>query len=397
MDDIIRALESTVRSAMQAFPAVVLTGPRRAGKTTLLRSMLPDASYVLLEDPDIQSRISVDPRSLLESLKPPVILDEIQNAPQLFNYVRTIIDQQPRRMGQWLFTGSQELPLMKGVTESMAGRAAILELLPMSLTETPKVDIFLGGYPEVLARPRDRELRFNSYLQTYLERDVRAITTVRDLPTFRAFLTLLATRHGQVLNRSDLASPLGVSVPTIEQWLRILEMTNQILRVPPFFENLGKRLIKAPKVYWLDSGMACFLLSVPSAADLDKSPFLGPLYEGFIAGEICKWQVNRGRRKELYYFRDRQGLEVDFLLPGPGGVTWLIEAKASRTPLPRMAESVDALRRAFVKRQKPVRAMLVHRRSRSAVVRTSALLPGVEARTTEEFVAMLSAQRAGML
>ncbi len=389
-------LESTVRQAMRAFPAVVLTGPRRAGKTTLLRDMLPHATYVLLEDPDIQSRIKVDPRSLLEALKPPVILDEIQNAPELFNYVRTIIDQNPRRMGQWFFTGSQELPLMQGVSESMAGRAAVLELLPMSMSESPKADVFLGGYPEVLARPRDRELRLNSYLQTYLERDVRSITNVRDLPTFRAFLTLLATRHGQVLNRSDLAAPLGVSVPTIEQWLRVLEMTNQILRVPPYFENLGKRLIKSPKVYWLDSGMACYLLSVPSAADLDKSPFLGSLYEGFIAGEICKWQVNRGRRKELYYFRDRQGLEVDFLMPGPSGEVWLIEAKASRTPLPRMAESVNALRQAIIKRQKTARAFVVHRKSKS-VVQTTALLPGVEARTTEEFVDLLHAQRAGML
>ena len=397
MDSIRRILEATVRQAMRAFPAVVLTGPRRAGKTTLLRDMLPHATYVLLEDPDIQSRIRVDPRSLLEALKPPVILDEIQNAPLLFNYVRTMIDQHPRRMGQWFFTGSQELPLMKGVTESMAGRAAILELLPMSLAETPKVDIFLGGYPEVLSRPRDHELRFNSYLQTYLERDVRAIANVRDLPTFRTFLTLLATRHGQVLNRTDLAAPLGVSVPTIEQWLRILEMTNQILRVPPYFENLGKRLIKSPKVYWLDSGMASFLLSVPSAAHLDTSPFLGPLYEGFLASEICKWQVNRGRRKELYYFRDRQGLEVDFLLSGPGGEAWLIEAKASRTPVPRMAESIDTLRRAFVKRHRPVRAFLVHRRSKSAVVRTTALIPGVEAHSTEDFVSMLHAHRAGML
>ncbi len=391
MEPIQRMLEHTVTQAMRAFPAVVLTGPRRAGKTTLLREMLPDATYVLLEDPDIQSRIKVDPRSLLEALKPPVILDEIQNAPQLFNYVRTMIDQHPRRMGQWLFTGSQELPLMKGVSESMAGRAAILELLPMSWAESPKVDMFLGGYPEVLARPRDREMRFNSYLQTYLERDVRSITNVRDLPTFRTFLTLLATRHGQVLNRTDLAAPLGVTVPTIEQWLRVLEMTNQILRVPPYFENLGKRLIKSPKVYWLDSGMACFLLSVPSPADLDQSPFLGPLYEGFIASEICKWQVNRGRRKELYYFRDRQGLEVDFVVPGPGGEVWLVEAKASRTPVPRMAESVDTLRQALVKRQRPVRAFVVHRRSKSAVVRTPALLPGVEARTTEEFVGILNA------
>jgi predicted AAA+ superfamily ATPase len=396
MDAVRRVLEETVRQAMRAFPAVVLTGPRRAGKTTLLREMLPDASYVLLEDPDIQSRIKVDARSLLEALKPPVILDEIQNAPQLFNYVRTIIDQNPRRMGQWFFTGSQELPLMKGVTESMAGRAAILELLPMSIAESPKVDVFLGGYPEVLARPRDRELRLNSYLQTYLERDVRLITNVRDLPTFRTFLTLLATRHGQVLNRSDLAAPLGVSVPTIEQWLRILEATNQILRVPPYFENVGKRLIKAPKVYWLDSGMACYLLSVPSVADLDKSPFLGPLYEGFIAGEICKWQVNRGRRKELYYFRDRVGLEVDFVMPGPNGEVWLIEAKATRTPVPRMAEPMDIVRRALAKRDRPVRAMLVHRKSKT-VVKTTAIMPGIEARTTEEFIDLLSGQRAGML
>jgi len=397
MDTVRRILELTIQRAMLAFPAVVLTGPRRAGKTTLLRDMLPNATYVLLEDPDIQTRIQVDPRSFLESLKPPVILDEIQNAPLLFNYVRTMIDQHPRRMGQWFFTGSQEFPLMKGVTESMAGRAAVLELLPLSISESPKVDVFLGGYPEVLARPRDRELRFNSYLQTYLERDVRTITNVRDLPTFRAFLTLLATRHGQVLNRTDLAAPLGVSVPTIEQWLRILEMTNQILRVPPYFENLGKRLIKSPKVYWLDSGMASYLLSVPSAADLDKSPFLGPLYEGFLAGEICKWQVNSGRRKELYYFRDRPGLEVDFLMPGPNGEAWLIEAKASRTPMPRMADSLETLRQAFLKHQRPVRAFLVHRRSKSSVVRTTALMPGIEAHSTEDFIGLLHAQRAGML
>jgi predicted AAA+ superfamily ATPase len=166
----------------------------------------------------------------------------------------------------WLFTGSQEAPLMHGITEPMAGRAAILQLLPFSVSETSKVNLLYGGFPEVLARPMSRSLWFASYLQTYLERDVRAITNVRDLVTFRRFISLLATRHRQVLNKTDLAAPLGVSVPTIGEWLRILEMTGQIILVSPYFENFGKRIIKSPKLYWEDSGMACYLLGITSRA-----------------------------------------------------------------------------------------------------------------------------------
>ena len=210
-----RQLAPVLLAAYRHFPAVVVTGPRRAGKTTLLRKLFPKARYVLLEDPDIQARVRSDPRAFLEELQPPVVFDEIQNAPELLAYVRTLIDTKPRRMGQWLFTGSQEAPLMRGITESMAGRAAILQLLPFSLAETGKVDLLHGGFPEVLARPQARSLWFASYLQTYLERDVRAITNVRDLVTFRRFLSLLASRHGHVLNKTDLAAPLGVSVPTI--------------------------------------------------------------------------------------------------------------------------------------------------------------------------------------
>jgi predicted AAA+ superfamily ATPase len=162
-------------------------------------------------------------------------------------------------MGQWLFTGSQEAPLMQGITESMAGRAAILQLLPFSVSETPKVNMLHGGFPEVVVRPKSRALWFASYLQTYLERDVRSITNVRDLVTFRRFITLLASRHGQILNKTDLAAPLGVSVPTISEWLHVLEITSQIMIVPPYFENFGKRLVKTPKVYWGDSGLACYL------------------------------------------------------------------------------------------------------------------------------------------
>lgn len=279
---------------------------------------------------------------------------------------------------------------MQGITESMAGRAAILQLLPFSLAETSKVSLLHGGFPEVLARPKARDLWFASYLQTYLERDVRAITNVRDLVTFRRFISLLATRHGQVLNKTDLAAPLGVSVPTIGEWLHILEMTGQIILVPPYFENFGKRIIKSSKMYWGDSGLACYLLGIRSQNELDRSPFLGPLFEGFVAAEILKSQVNRGDRRELYFFRDQQGLEVDFLVPRPNAGLWLVEAKAGKTVHPAMAGPVISLQRALGERAK--RLVVVHRKSRSSVS-TGALAPGVEALDVEQMVADLNQRR----
>ena len=384
---IARKLADVLTGAARHFPAVVVTGPRRAGKTTLLRQLFREAQYVLLEDPDIQGRVRSDPRSFIEGLHPPVIFDEIQNTPELLNYVRTLIDQSPRRMGQWLFTGSQEAPLMHGITESMAGRAAILQLLPFSLLETERVTLLYGGFPEVIARPKSRELWFASYLQTYLERDVRAITNVRDLVTFRRFLALLASRHGQILNKTDLAAPLGISVPTIGEWLHILEATGEIILVPPYFENFGKRLIKSPKLYWLDSGLACYLLGIQSVAELERSPFLGPLFEGFVAAEILKSQTNRGMRRELYYFRDQQGLEVDFLVPGPNLGLWLIEAKAGRTVQPRMAAPLQSLQRSLGK--KASRLIVVYRRPSASMI-TSAIGRGVGAFPLEHFIKELA-------
>src|SRR6266404_314127 len=383
-----RNLNDMVRQAARHFPAVVVTGPRRSGKTTLLRRLFPIAQYVLLEDPDVQARARSDPRTMLDELSLPVLFDEIQNVPELFDYIRSRIDQNPRETGQWLFTGSQEAPLMQGVSESMAGRAAILQLLPFSVTETAKVNMLHGGFPEVVVRPKSRALWFASYLQTYLERDVRSITNVRDLVTFRRFIALLASRHGQILNKTDLAAPLGVSVPTISEWLHVLEITSQIIIVPPYFENLGKRLVKTPKVYWGDSGLACYLLGITSEAELQRSPFSGQLYEGFVAAEILKSQVNQGGRKELYYFRDHQGLEVDFLLPRPNAGLWLIECKAGRTVLPAMAAPLFSLRRALGERSK--RLLVVYGKSRSAQA-TSAVARGVEAIELERFVASLTA------
>lgn len=372
---------------MRAFPAVVLTGPRRAGKTWLLRHLFPDATYVLLEDPDVVARLRADPHGFLDALSLPVILDEVQNVPEVFALVRSRIDREPRRTGRWLLTGSQEAPLMQGVTESMAGRAAVLQLYPMSATETPKVTVLLGGYPEVLARPASARLWFASYLQTYLERDVRAITAVRDLATFRRFLALVASRHGQVLNKTDLAAPLGVSVPTITQWLSILETTAQVLLVPPFYENLGKRLIKSPKLYLADAGLACHLLGIDSAAELAKSPFRGCLFEGFVASEIVKAQVNAGRRRELYHFRDEQGLEVDFVVPGRSGAVVLVECKATHTVMPAMAAPMRRLRDAFSQKRKHARVdmFLVHQPPKFATP-TTAVAPGVRALPWRTFI-----------
>ncbi|HQG92983.1 MAG TPA: ATP-binding protein [Acidobacteriota bacterium] len=369
-----RLLAQPITAAAARFPALILTGPRRSGKTTLFRRLFPRAGYHLLEDPDVVGRVRSDPRSFLEAIRPPAILDEIQNAPELLGYIRTRIDAGGPH--GWYLTGSQEPALMRGVTESMAGRAAVFHLLPLSTAESPRVDLLRGGFPEVLAHPPTAETWFRSYIQTYLERDIRSISSIRDLTTFRRFLTVAASRIGQVLNKTDLAAPLGVSVPTLTEWLNILEVTHQILLVPPFYENFGKRLLKSPKLYFADTGLAAHLLGIENARQLAKSPFLGPLFESFVAAEIAKAQLNAGRRKELYYFRDRQGLEVDFVVPVRGGTLLLAEAKATRTVRPEHAEPLLRLRRAVPR--KAVDAVVVHLPAAGGPAFT-AVRPGVRA------------------
>jgi len=370
-----RLLQKELQQGVKYFPALILTGPRRSGKTTLLQKLFPKASYYLLEDPDIVARIREDPRGFLADIRLPVVLDEIQNTPEILNYIRTRIDQQPNKKGQWLLTGSQEAPLMKGVTESMAGRAAIFQLLPLSTQEYPHVSLWRGGFPEAQGRTPITTW-FRSYIQTYLERDVRAISSIRDLATFRRFFSLVGSRSGQILNRAAMAAPLGVSVPTISEWLSILETTGHILLVPPFYENFGKRLIKSPKLYFIDSGLACHVLGIDSERMLNRSPFLSPIFEGFVASEIAKYQAATGRTRALYYFRDQQGLEVDFLIPVAENRLLLLEAKASQTVRPTMGEPLMKLGRAI---ENYKIAKLVIHRGPSEPLPLSVLRPGVRA------------------
>jgi hypothetical protein len=384
-----REMDARVTAAARAFPAVVVTGPRRAGKTWLLRHLFPGTTYRLLEDPDVIARFRADPHGFLDEIDPPVILDEVQNVPEILSYVRSRIDRSPRRTGRYFLTGSQEAGLMKHVAESMAGRAAVLHLWPLSVRESARVSLLHGGYPEVVARPRQAGLWFSSYVQTYLERDVRAITAVHDLSLFRRFMGLVASRHGQYLKRTDLAAPLGLSVPSVNRWLDILDATAQVLIVPPYFENLGKRIVKSPKVYIADSGLACHLLGIETRAELLRSPFRGALFEGFVAGEIVKAQVNAGRRREVYAFRDQTGLEVDLVVPLPGGGIHLIEAKASSTVRPAMADPMRTIAAAYKAHRGPrgaVRATLVHEPTRAPQA-TRAVAPGVEALPWRDFIA----------
>ena len=357
-----RALASTIRRAMRTFPAVLVTGPRQTGKTTLLREEFGASHrYVSLELPSVRDIVREDPTGFLADVGPRVILDEIQYTPRLLHHLKEAIDAS-REPGRWLLTGSQDFALMRGVSQTLAGRVAVLPLDPLSVSEVLGVStpgdvgelldghlagggtlrfdlgdwLFRGAYPEPRLNPDvDRGLWMESYVQTYLERDLRNIEHVGDLETFRAFFSLTCAASGQVLNLTRLARDVGISAPTARRWLNVLVTSRLVHLLPPYHRNFGKRIRKSPKLHILDPGLAGWILGYRTRAAIMQGPALGALAESAVVSELVKAAGHGGGRAQLFHWQDASA-EVDVVVEIDGRL-YGIEVKATRTPTPRHA------------------------------------------------------------
>lgn len=340
-----RFIENTFLRAVKTFPVVILTGARQTGKSTLCRTLLKKShQYISLEDPDIRRQALEDPRTFLKNYEPPVIFDEIQYAPELPSYIQGIVDEHRTTYGQYVLTGSQNFLLMARVSQSLAGRAALLTLYPCSVGEIDGASarprnhpkevsdwILRGGYPELRARRTlDRKTWCASYIRLYLERDVRQILNVGDLDTFERFIHLVAARTGQILNMSDLARDTGISVPTAKRWISLLQASYQVYLLKPYHANLSKRLIKAPKIYFGDTALASYLMSIHTPEILNNHSAFGALFETAVFLEHIKYTGFNGDMPLIFYFRSKDGLEADFLIE-QGKKLFLREAKVNRT------------------------------------------------------------------
>ena len=352
------------------FPVVALTGPRQSGKTTLLRHILGDrCAYVSLETPDTRLAAQSDPRGFLDFHGTPAIIDEVQYAPELLMYIKERVDARRDIPGQYFISGSQNLLLNQHITESLAGRVAMLTLLPLSNREiagAPDANLpwedgpsmapagagqadlwrsfIRGGYPELVAKPaRNTDLWFASYMQTYLERDVRSLRRIGDLTQFQIFLRVLAAQSGALLNLNSMARDLGTSLNTLKNWLSILEATFQVFILRPYHANISKRLVKTPKVYFSDVGLMCRLVGLSDAEHAMNSPMSGAIVETAVINEIVRTIRHRGVEPRLYFWRTATGVEVDLLVE-TGRQIIPVEIKQSATPRPAMAKAISSLR-----------------------------------------------------
>lgn len=332
-----RQMTSELSDLAQHYPVVTVIGPRQSGKTTLVRHTFPNKPYVNLESLDLQEMARADPRGFLESYQSGAIFDEIQRVPQLLSYIQVMIDEREDK-GIFILTGSHQFKLQEAITQSLAGRTAMLTLLPMSLSELDQAGFRLtldetllqGGYPRLYKDNLNPTKAYSSYFQTYVERDLRQLAYIKDLTQFQKFVQIAAGRIGQLLNLEGIASDVGVSSNTIKEWISILEASFIIIRLQPYHENFGKRAVKSPKLYFTDVGFACFLLGIENTTQLARDPLRGNLFENLVLLELIKHRLNQSLPPNLYFYRDTRGHEVDFIFQkGPELIP--IEAKAAKT------------------------------------------------------------------
>jgi predicted AAA+ superfamily ATPase len=357
-----RDISARLQALAQKFPAVVLTEARQSGKTSLVRHLFPHYTYVTLDIPSTAALAANSPEEFLARYPTPLLVDEVQYAPELFRHIKVVIDQRRHTMGQFILTGSQKFTLMAHVADSLAGRCALVELATLSVAEIASSGTLLatyaqqvqclirGTFPELWRDPDiPSDAFYQSYLATYLERDVRQLLNVGSLRDFERFLRACAVRSGQLLNKSDLSRDVGVSQPTINTWLAVLEASNQIALLEPFFANVGKRLVKSPKLYVLEPGLLCFLLGI-TPANFETSPFIGMLWESFVFAELRKLQQLLSPQASLFFYRDQQNREVDFLWVSAGYIT-LMEARWTEHPRREDGATMENVAALFARRQ----------------------------------------------
>ncbi len=358
-----RFLAARLKKLSKKYPLVTLTGPRQSGKTTLAKFVFSDYQYVSLEDPDNRTFAEQDPRGFLREHNRYCILDEIQRVPQLFSYLQTLVDEKPLN-GRFILTGYQQFLLNEKISQSVAGRTALTRLLPFSLAEllerknqafwktnepsksTPPTKtlfdfIFEGFYPRIHDQKLDPKQWYRDYFETYITRDVRTMLNIGDLKTFEQFLRLLAGRSGQLLNLTSLGNDSGVAHTTVKRWISILEASYLIFLLPPHYKNFRKRIVKLPKIYFLDPGLLCYLLRISSPKDLPAHPQIGNIFETFAVGELIKSFTHQGQEPPLFFWRDKSGLEIDLLIDR-GEKLFPIEIKSAQTISPDFLKSINS-------------------------------------------------------
>ncbi len=359
-----RLLEEKLKRAVNQFPVVVLTGPRQSGKSTLLRHLYPDYRYITFDDPLLRQNAKEDPGLFIEIVERPVILDEIQYVPEVMPYIKMVVDKNRRETGQFILTGSQVFNLMERLSESLAGRAAILELLPFSMEEIDASETkglnalfracFKGFFPDPAVHHVNPNLFYGSYLQTYIERDIRQLKSVQDTALFQRFIGILAARSASLLNISNVANSCGVSHTTAQNWLSLLESSRIIYLLRPYLPNLGKRLVKSSKLYFTDTGLLAYLLRYPTAETLQYGPSAPAVFENYIVMEALKYKFNYSALVELFYYRDSNKNEIDLIVEAARNL-YLYEIKLKQNILKRDFKVLES----FPETDKTVRRFIV--------------------------------------